>query len=205
MPLFKKDRLDDVREEERAREMAKAHRLLVVDDEPDNLRVLFDLLSDEYHVHTVTSGSEALDVLGREPIDMILTDHRMPGMTGVELLGRSLATRPHCVRAILTGYIDVEAIIAAINQGHVHHYVTKPWDTRELLQTVRRSLAAHDVERQIRSQTSVMKGIAREILVQTEIIAEAAEPRVLEAGRSIRKRVERLLLLAGVDVAHGGT
>ena len=205
MPLFKKDRLDDVREEERARELAKAHHVLVVDDEPDNVRVLFDLLAGEYHVHTAHSGSEALNVLGREPIDMILSDHRMPAMTGVELLGRSLDLRPHCVRLILTGYIDVESIIAAINQGRVHHYVTKPWDTRELLQTVRRSLAAYDAERQIRSQTSIMKGIAREILAQTEIIAQSTEPRVLEAGRSIRKRVERLLLLAGIDVAAGGT
>lgn len=203
MALFKKDRLDEVREEERARELAKSHHLLLVDDEPDNLRVLSDLLVGEYHVHTARSGSDALDMLAREPIDMILSDHRMPGMTGVELLGHALASRPHCVRVILTGYIDVDSIIAAINQGRVHHYVTKPWDTRDLLQTVRRSLETYDAERQIRSQTSVMKGIAREIVAQTEIVAESGEPRVLDAGRSIRKRAERLLLMAGIDVSSG--
>lgn len=115
----------------------KAGHILIVDDEPENLQVLGDLLGDEFHVHKSESGLEGLRILEREPIAVVITDQRMPQMTGAEFLAESLFSRPECIKIVLTGYADIDAIVAAINHGRAHAFLKKPWDTRELLVTVR--------------------------------------------------------------------
>ncbi|MBV9960308.1 MAG: HDOD domain-containing protein, partial [Acidobacteria bacterium] len=120
-----------------------SYKVMVVDDEPANLRLLERLFRRNYEVVTANSGDEALKLLEQHDVAVIITDQRMPGMTGIELLQRAAEMRPHTVRIILTGYTDVEALVEAINCGQVYKYVAKPWNNDDLRLTVTRALEHH--------------------------------------------------------------
>lgn len=126
--------------------MVRRHKILVVDDEEANVRLLRRVLGDEYETLEAFSGAEGLKLLKEHDISLIITDQRMPGMTGVQLLEQSLALRPDAIRILLTGYTDVQALIDAINAGHVYKYVPKPWDRDELKVTVKRALEAYELK-----------------------------------------------------------
>ena len=101
----------------------KSYKILVVDDEPANLRTLERLFREDYDVLTASSGADAVELLQQhEDIALLMTDQRMPEMTGIELLKKTVLLRPRMVRMILTGYTDVDALVEAINSGlSVHH------------------------------------------------------------------------------------
>jgi DNA-binding NtrC family response regulator len=122
-------------------------KIMVVDDEPANLRLLERLFRNDYEVITAESGNEALYLLSQNDAALLITDQRMPGMTGVELLKRTATVRPHMVRLILTGYTDVETLVEAINSGLVYQYVTKPWNNDELRLTVSRALEHYEIKK----------------------------------------------------------
>lgn len=116
--------------------------LLLVDDEANILSSLRRLFRPEgYRVLTAESGDEALELLAAEPVDLILSDMRMPGMTGAQLLAAAFERWPHSIRILLTGYADMASTIDAINLGHIYRYVSKPWDDSELKLIVRDALA----------------------------------------------------------------
>ncbi|SRR5258707_12374059 len=115
-------------------------KILIVDDEAANLRALERLFRKDHHVLTAQSGIEALTLLEQHDVALLVTDQRMPGMTGIELLQKTVPLRPHMLRILLTGYTDVSTLIEAINCGHVYRYVTKPWNNDDLCATVRRAL-----------------------------------------------------------------
>ena len=108
------------------------YKLLIVDDEMPNLRLLERLFSAEYQCLTASSGPEAIRLLEQHDVAILITDQRMPEMTGIDLLKRSAQLRPHMVRILLTGYTDVEALVEAINCGLVNMYFTKPWNNDDL-------------------------------------------------------------------------
>jgi two-component system, NtrC family, response regulator HupR/HoxA len=114
--------------------------ILIVDDEPRVLDALEAILAAEFRVLRAGHGEEALARLAAEPeVAVIVTDHRMPGMTGVELLRRSQELTPDAIRIVLTAYTDVDNLMEAINTGRIYHFVPKPWDPNELLLVVRRA------------------------------------------------------------------
>ncbi|MEB3196670.1 MAG: HD domain-containing phosphohydrolase [Candidatus Sericytochromatia bacterium] len=125
--------------------MSKKYAILVVDDEPDNLLLLERVLRREYNVFSANSGAEALEFLEGMDVDMIISDQRMPQMTGAELLGAAYLRDPDQVRILLTAYSDVKDIIAAINAGHIYQYLSKPWDPDELKLVVKRSLESYQL------------------------------------------------------------
>jgi DNA-binding NtrC family response regulator len=108
------------------------HSVLLVDDEPEILFSLRGLLRRDFELHTAQSGAEALEILRQHPVHVIMTDQRMPEMTGVELLRRARGESPQAIRMIFTGYADIKAVVDAINQGQIYRYLTKPWDPDEL-------------------------------------------------------------------------
>ena len=114
--------------------------LLVVDDEPEVLRSIHDLFRIGHRVLTFERGDEALAALEGEDPDVVMSDQRMPIMSGVEFLRRAKAIRPEATRLLFTGYADLKAIIDAINQGSVFRYVAKPWDVDELQAVVRQAI-----------------------------------------------------------------
>jgi DNA-binding NtrC family response regulator len=124
-----------------------SYKVLIVDDEPANLRSLVRLFRDEYDVFAAASGAEALELLKQHDVAVLITDQRMPAMTGIELLKNTIPLRPRMVRIILTGYTDVDALVEAINCGQVYRYVTKPWGNDDLKQTVRRALEHYETNK----------------------------------------------------------
>lgn len=121
-------------------------KILVVDDEPDNLDLLYRTFYREYKVLRATSGPAALDLLAQEgEVAVIISDQRMPMMSGTEFLSLTATQYPDIIRIILTGYTDVEDLVEAINAGKVFKYVTKPWEAEELKAVVRQALDTHNV------------------------------------------------------------
>jgi signal transduction histidine kinase len=118
------------------------HCLLVVDDEPDLVYSVQDLLRYDYRVLGATRASEGLKIVEREQVHIVMSDQRMPEMTGVEFLKKLRETHPHVVRLLFTAYADLKAVVDAINQGNVYRYITKPWEPQEL-QAVLRQAAEH--------------------------------------------------------------
>ncbi len=119
-------------------------RILIVDDEEAILETMSFTFEDDYEVLTCTAASEALALLDREgAVSVVISDQRMPEMTGVELLAKVFERHPATVRIILTGFADMDAIISSINDGHVYAYITKPWETDDLKQVVRRAVEHH--------------------------------------------------------------
>jgi serine phosphatase RsbU (regulator of sigma subunit) len=122
--------------------------LLVVDDELPNLQKLRRTFVQDFEVYAAQSGEEALQMLRERTFRAIITDQRMPGSSGVDLLRESLKHSPHAIRIILTGYTDVEDLMGAINEGHVHRYITKPWDPFSLRHTVLQDVEHWDLKRE---------------------------------------------------------
>src|SRR3989449_1275330 len=117
------------------------HKLLIVDDETPNLRLLERLFSRDFQCLTASSGLEAIRLIEQHDIAILITDQRMPEMTGIDLLKQTARLRPHMVRILLTGYTDVEALVEALNSGLVYMYVTKPWNNDDLKLRVSRACA----------------------------------------------------------------
>lgn len=124
---------------------AKRHTVLVVDDEPDVIQSVKDLLRLEYNVLGATRASDAMRLLGEHEVHVVMTDQRMPEMTGVEFLHRICDAHPDVVRLLFTGYADLPAVIDAINRGSVYRYITKPWDPEELQSVIREACLRYEL------------------------------------------------------------
>lgn len=131
----------------RPEERASARHLLIVDDEESILLSLRRMLRrDGYVIHMAGSGAEGLELLAREPIGVVLTDQRMPGMTGAEFLARVKELYPDTVRIVLSGYTELGTITDAINRGAIYKFLTKPWDDELLRGHVAEAFARFEMK-----------------------------------------------------------
>ncbi|HIE97989.1 MAG TPA: response regulator [Planctomycetes bacterium] len=147
------------------------HPILIVDDEPDVLFSLKGLLRHDFELHTAESGEQALAILRQHPIHVVMTDQRMPGMTGTELMSQAKVLHPDAVRIVFTGYADIKAVIEAINTGGLYRYITKPWDPDELIDVLHHAAQRYDQDaKKIRFSTDV-KSFANDVV------------RIAEAGK----------------------
>ena len=120
--------------------------LVVVDDEPEVLRSLHALFRREYQVYTFERAGEALQAIETlRGVAVILSDQRMPSISGVEFLEQSRRTHPDATRLLFTGFADIKAVIDAINLGHIARYLSKPWDADEIQAVIRRAVEQHDL------------------------------------------------------------
>lgn len=130
-------------------ERPKKLKILVVDDEPDNLDLLYRTFRRDFQVLKADSGINALEVLAAEgEVAVIISDQRMPEMKGTEFLSKTVPQFPDTVRIILTGFTDIEDLVEAINAGQVYKYITKPWDPGELKAVVQRAAETYDLLKQ---------------------------------------------------------
>ena len=164
--------------------------ILLVDDEPNILTALRRLLMDEeFELLTAASGSAALEMLRDAPeVGVIVSDQRMPGMTGVEFLEQARVIAPQALRILLTGYADMEATIAAINQGGAYRYLTKPWDDQALLMTVREAATQYRLKRENERLHQIVNRQNEELRQWNTRL----KSRVLEQTAEIRKKNEEL-------------
>jgi class 3 adenylate cyclase len=123
----------------------KDFKILYVDDEEHNLLSFHAVFRKEYEIFTAASGEAGLEIIHKNNIDLIITDQRMPQMTGIQFLEKVLPEYPDTIRMILTGFSDVEAIIGAINTGRVFRYIMKPWDENELRMTIENARQISDL------------------------------------------------------------
>ena len=124
---------------------AEKHAFLVVDDEQNVLDSICDLLRSDYTLFCARNADEARGVLREESIQIVMSDQRMPRLTGVDLLKEIKEHYPDTVRMIFTGYADLQVVVQAINDGQVFRYLTKPWDPEELKATVRQAAEYYDL------------------------------------------------------------
>jgi response regulator RpfG family c-di-GMP phosphodiesterase len=153
---------------------AEKHCLLVVDDEPDVCDSVHDLLRREFRVLKANSAVEGFRILREEEVHIIMTDQRMPQITGVEMLTKVKAKNPMAVRMLFTGYADLESIIAAINQGHVYQFLRKPWQPEDLQMAVRNAVVEYErivagAEETERLRAEVADLRARVLALETEV------------------------------------
>ncbi|MFZ3045590.1 MAG: HD domain-containing phosphohydrolase [Desulfatirhabdiaceae bacterium] len=174
-------------------ELKNAHTLLLVDDEPSILHSLQRLFrKDQYSILTAGSGSEGLDILAsEETISMIISDQRMPGMTGTRFLEKARLVAPDAVRILMTGYSDIKEIIEAVNKGQIHRYLTKPWDDGILLLEVRQALESYDLK--IENQ-KLMETVTRQ---NTELLDlnRTLEIKIEERTRELQEKSKALELI----------
>lgn len=138
--------------------LATKSAVLLVDDEESILNSLRRLLrSQPYEVVLATGGAQALEIMATRPIDLVMSDARMPGMDGATLLAEVHRLYPATSRILLTGYADLTTIIKAINDGQIHRYISKPWNDEELQLVLQQTLEHQRLERLARDQTEQLK------------------------------------------------
>ena len=165
-------------------------RMLVVDDEPDNLDLLYRTFRRDFNVLRAESGQEALEILAAQgEVAVIISDQRMPEMKGTEFLSKTLPDFPDTVRIILTGFTDFEDLVDAINGGQVYRYITKPWDPDELKHVVAQAANTYTLLKQ-RGEAINLSKHQHQLVMEMAIIAQShqdvptALPKIADAIRT---------------------
>lgn len=179
--------------------MAAPETLLLVDDEPRVLDSLEALLALEHRVLRTERGEEALGILSTEPVALIISDQRMPGMTGTELLAKSRKVAPDTVRILLTAFTDADALMESINAANIYHFILKPWDPKELLHTVRRGIERYRLTREREQLIRDLAAKNRDLETALDDLRAAQDDVVREA--SLRAQLQRYVSPQLVDLA----
>ena len=175
--------LDSISRQLTSLERPKKTKMLVVDDEPDNLDLLYRTFRRDFQVLKAESGVRALELLATEgEVAVIISDQRMPEMKGTEFLSRTVPKFPDTMRIILTGFTDVEDLVEAINSGQVYKYITKPWDPNELKAVVQRAAETYELLKQrteelhrSQAQTALLSTIVR-VTQESADLADCLNP-----------------------------
>lgn len=154
----------------------KRHNLLIIDDEPDVIKSLTRLFRRDYNVFSTTDAEEGFKIMDNKSIQVIISDQRMPGITGVEFFSRIRVKYPDAVKLILTGYSDIEAVKDAINKGQVFRYITKPWDPYELENVIKEAFDKSDL---------ITKN--RELMISLKEANENLESKVKERTKELEE------------------
>ena len=158
---------------------SKKPKMLVVDDEPDNLDLLYRTFRREFQVLKAESGVHALQLLAEEgEVAVIISDQRMPEMKGTEFLSRTVPKFPDTMRIILTGFTDVEDLVEAINTGQVYKYITKPWDPNELKTVVQRAAETYEL---LKQRTEELRRSQSQTALLSSIVAVAQDATSVES------------------------
>lgn len=177
-------------EAERGKEPEQPVQVLFVDDEENIIKTLRRLFADEdMEVLTATSGDEGLQLIrGCSNLALIVSDQRMPGMSGVEFLEQAKVQAPEAMRIVLTGYADINAAMGAINRGGAYRYLTKPWTDAELIRDIREAINLFN----LRQENKRLNDLVRKQNQTLEEWNTRLKSRVLEQTREIIGRNETL-------------
>ena len=169
------------------------HTILIVDDEPDILDSLALSLELDYDVLTANSGAEGLELLKQNQVALIISDQRMPKMTGVEFLAQAQELSPDTVRMMLTGFADFDAIIEAINQGQIYRYISKPWEPADLEIDIRQAIERYAIQASLDRRMKELQALCD---------IGAAITSTLDSEEVIRKILEGVVHALGFDRAY---
>jgi serine/threonine protein kinase len=170
-------------------------RVLFIDDEERILTALKTIFRGRYHVLTAANGQEALDFIGKFKIPVIVSDQRMPGMQGVELLRRARELSPDSVRILLTGYSDLASIVGSINEGEVYRFISKPWDNQDLQLIISEAveIGQHMIDRK--------SAAAQQAKMSAGIMVLDQRPGVFDALRRLLGSTHELVYAPTIDQA----
>jgi len=150
--------------------------LLLVDDEPNILTALKRLFRRDGHLLlSASSGPEALELLSQHKVDVIITDQRMPGMTGVEMLRTAKTLYPDTIRMVLSGYTELQSVTDAINEGAVYRFLTKPWEDEQLREQVRKAFGMRDLIEENRELDAKIRATNQELVAANRHLGELLE------------------------------
>ena len=153
----------------------KKYELLLIDDESANLQKLHRTFVDQYNVHLAQTGEEALKILKAHPIDAVITDQKMPNMTGIEFLDAARREHPDLVRIILTGYAEISDLIVAINTSKVDKYITKPWAPDDLRMAVREALERRELQQENSRLAAELQAANERLRTENTILRQQAK------------------------------
>ncbi len=128
--------------------------ILYVDDEENNLISFKATFRLKYNIMIAVSADAAMKILETKPVEIIITDQRMPNMTGIEFLEKVIEKYPDPIRILLTGYADMNAVIDAVNKGKIYHYLSKPWSEQELEETIKKAFEVYQANKEIKEMNS---------------------------------------------------
>ena len=153
----------------------RRHTLLIVDDEVDVLESLRHQFHRTYRVLTATSGGQAVSLLNEHEVQLILSDQRMPGMSGDAFLSQARRLQPDAIRMLFTGYADIQAVINAVNEGHIFRYILKPWDTVELEGIIRQAAEQYDLLAERKRLIAELQAANAQLVQANEELARAGQ------------------------------
>jgi signal transduction histidine kinase len=153
----------------------RRHTLLVVDDEVDVLESLRHQFHRSYRVLTSVSGRHAIEILEHDDVELILSDQRMPGMSGDLFLREARRLKPDAIRMLFTGYADIQAVISAVNEGHIFRYILKPWDTAELEGIIRQAVEQYELLAERKRLVTELQAANSELVRANEELARAGQ------------------------------
>ncbi len=202
--------LDNITRQLMSLDRSKKPKMLVVDDEPDNLDLLYRTFRRDFQVLRAESGVSALEILEKEgEVAVIISDQRMPEMKGTEFLKKTLPNFPNTVRIILTGFTDVEDLVEAINSGQVYKYITKPWDPNELKTVVQRAAESYEIIKEktkelhrAQAQTNLLVTIVQ-VAQKSSSLDDCLPPIATAFGQSFEADGCIIQLVEGNTVAAG--
>ncbi|TMA24897.1 MAG: response regulator [Deltaproteobacteria bacterium] len=146
--------------------------IVYVDDEPENLRIFELTFGRDFTIFTATSGEQGLEIINTKPVAVVVSDHRMPGMTGTEFLARAAQLDPKTIRIMVTAYGDAATLQDAINNGSIYHFIAKPWNPDDVRATLIRGIEAYamDSERmQLLNELTVLNRVSASLTRELEL------------------------------------
>lgn len=146
--------------------------ILLVDDQIEVLHSLERLLKDQYTVYKANNGAAALEIMKDKSVSIVLSDQRMPGMTGVEFLSKSIHLQPDTIRILITAYADIHASIDAVNQGQIYYYISKPWEPDELLLIIQKAKERYDLILENKALTQKLKELNRQLQDENKMLRQ---------------------------------
>jgi len=169
--------------------MQKKRTVLFVDDEPNILKAVQRLLrQEEMEGLCASTGEEALEILGQTPAQVVVTDQRMPQMSGVDLLSAVRERHPEIIRMMMTGFTEIKVAVEAINQGEIYRLITKPWNDDELRATLRQAFEQADLKEEIKR----LNRVTREQNFRLQDMNRNLEEKVRERTKQLANKHQEL-------------
>ncbi len=178
------------------------YSILYIDDEENNLTSFKSTFRRDYHIHVASSGQEGLEIMEKHNIQLVITDQRMPDMTGIEFLEKIVPLYPDCMRMILTGFSDMEAIIQAINKGNIYRYVSKPWNREDLKITIDSALEVYNLKSQnkhlIQDLQEANRNLEQKVMQRTRQLEQQRQN--ITDSIKYASRIQRALMLPSEEL-----
>jgi putative two-component system response regulator len=181
---------------------AEKFRLLVVDDEADILDSIKRAFRRDYEVLTANSGQAGIDLLRAERVDLIISDQRMPDVSGDMVLKFALEHQPQAIRILLTGYADMESLVRCVNEAGIYKYISKPWEPENLRLTVLRALESLSLERRLKLASEQLKSAYLDAVSMLSVACEGKDEDTGFHVRRVQFYTEALALELGVAASE---